>query len=81
MNETNFYIFGPLAGGDPSYYNIDKGWIYEFEDATPFTGEILTLPLPQGTTCVMALSTDFEPLEQYDPLSHKGSNNFFQQSY
>jgi len=81
MNERNFYIFGPLSGGDPSYYNIDQGWVYEFEDATPFTGEILTLPLPQGTIAVLALSDDFEPLDQYDHVPSKESNNFFQKTY
>jgi hypothetical protein len=70
-----FYIIGPLVGEDPTFYCIGEGWILEFENATPFTGEVLTLPLPEGAIGVMPFSNENEPLAQYNTLPLSGSQN------
>jgi hypothetical protein len=66
--DSSFYILGQLFGEDPTYWNIDTGWTIDYYNATPFTGEILTLPLPRGATGVMPFSSDNEPLAQYNTL-------------
>lgn len=74
MNDTSFYIIGPLVGKDfVTYWNLDQGWVMEFELATPFPKEILTLcPLPVETTCILEISIEGEPLAQYNPLPYRG---------
>ena len=67
-NDPSFYILGPLVGEDITFYQLGEGWILEFENATPFTGEILTLPLPTGATSVMPFSSENEPLAQLNTL-------------
>jgi hypothetical protein len=81
MIPAEFYILGPRVGEELTYWNLDKGWVTEFAEGTPFTGEILTLPLPEGATNVMAFSSASEPLAQSDPLPGGGAVNFFHKSY
>jgi len=85
MIPAEFYILGPRVSEELTYWNLDKGWVTEFAEGTPFTGEILTLPLPWGTTHVMAFSSASEPLDQYT-LLHRGegfgdNGNFFYKRY
>jgi hypothetical protein len=82
MLNADFYILGPHDGDDITFWNIDKGWVTDFALGTPFTGEILTLPLPEGSVCVIPFSSASEPLAQYNPLPGGGAvENFFQKTY
>ncbi len=81
---VEYYILGRYKGIDLTYWNLDSGWVTEFADGSPFTAEILSLPLPEGSIAVMAFSSDSEPLAQYDLV--KGVSvgeglNFFKKSY
>ena len=66
-----FHILGPMVGEDLTFWNVDHGWV-DYTESTPFTGEILTLPLPPGATGVMPFSGNNEPLAQYDTLPGEG---------
>lgn len=83
MNEPAFYILGPLTDSqEPTFWNLDEGWVDDFDKATPFSGDILTVPLPGGMTCIMPFSETGEPLAQFDPLpGGGGGQNFFEKSY
>lgn len=70
--DPSFYILGPLVGDNLTFYSIDKGWVLEFDNASPFTGEILTLTLPTGATSVMPFSSENEPLDQLNTLPGGG---------
>ena len=71
-SDPYFHILGPMIGEEPTFWNIDKGWV-DYNSSTPFTGEILTLPLPEGSTGVMPFSSENEPLAQYNSLPDGGS--------
>lgn len=82
MNTPEFYILGPRIDNDLTFWNMDKGWVTDFGEGTPFTKEIMTLPLPVGSANIMAFSSASEPLAQYDLVpSGVGSGNFFHKSY
>lgn len=83
MNESNFFIIGPLNDSEePTFWNIDEGWTDNFDKATPFSGDILTDPLPKGTTCIIPFSKEGQPLAQFGPLTgSRGNQNFFEKSY
>ena len=66
-SDPYFHILGPMVGEELTFWNIDHGWV-DYFDSTPFTGEILTLPLPEGATGVMPFSGENEPVAQYNTL-------------
>jgi len=69
MNKEGYYILGPYFNGNPMYWNKkDQGWVIEFEDATPYTKDILTKPLPREASCIMQFSSNNEPIAQFDIL-------------
>jgi hypothetical protein len=80
---AEYYIVGRPSGIDLSFWNLDKGWVTEFAEGSPFTEEILTLPLPEGAVAVIAFSSDSEPVAQFNPFpSGEGNNiNFFSKVY
>ena len=74
MKELNFYIVGPPASNDePTYWNVDRGWVIDPIKATPFTGEVLCRPSPEGTQIIIVieglLSQATEAVASYEPLS------------
>jgi hypothetical protein len=89
INCTGYYILGPKFHEDPMYWNKeDHGWVIEFENATPFSKDILTSPMPRDATCIMKFSNTGEPLAQFDILPLRGLVklkswfiNFFHKSY
>lgn len=73
MPEASFYIFGPeTAREELTYWNADRGWVTDFNQATPFDGSILASPLPEGTEAVLPCLPDGTPLAQYDLLPPPG---------
>jgi len=83
MKDLDFYILGPRVGDELTYWNLDKGWVTDFGDASAFPKEILTLPLPEGATTVMPFSSASEPMSQFNLLPGGGVGvvNFFQKVY
>jgi hypothetical protein len=79
MTEPSFYIFGPeTAREELTYWNTDRGWVTNFDKATPFDGSILASPLPEGTEAVLPCAPDGTPLAQYDllpPLGETGNES------
>jgi hypothetical protein len=79
--EPSFYLVGPKGGNDePTYWNVDHGWVESLEDASPLTSDILTQPLPPGVSTLLLL-TPGEGVAQLDPIGEEGSVNFFAKSY
>jgi len=69
MKDLDFYILGPKSDSDtPTYWNVDKGWVEEFDDATPFPPDILTVNSPINSIGIMPCSSDGEPKGFYTPL-------------
>lgn len=90
MNKEGYYILGPKFHKDPMFWNkSDQGWVIEFENATPFSKDILTSSMPRGATCIMQFSSDAEPMSQFDILPPTRGlarlknivTNFFHKSY
>ena len=80
MMNPSFYIVGPQNGAeDPTYWNVDLGWVEDFEDATPMTSDILTHPLPQGVSALLLFTP--EGVSQLTPMGGEGHQNFFTKSY
>lgn len=85
-NKPSFYIFGPLYDEEPLYWNVDRGWVRNFNKATPFPETIQFESLPPGTSCLMLISEEGEPLTQLDlvcPLfpSNPSPTQIFQKVY
>jgi len=85
MSEPAFFILGPDTDPDSNtFWNVDHGWVTDFDKATPFDGSILTSPLPEGATAVMPISKVDGVLAQLDILPGGGGlteGNFFEKSY
>ena len=60
----SFYIICQCLPSDesPFYWNTERGWIDEFEKATRFNRNILTLPPPRGATSIIELNEVGRPL-------------------
>ena len=63
-----------LEGDVLTFWNIDRGWIDDYFTATPFNGEILTLPLPIGATGVMPFTHSNEP-KGFFPIEEESIQN------
>ena len=68
MPKTTFIIIGPFVDETLLYWNVDKWeWVSDYNDASHFPQEILTLPLPRGVSSVMEVLEDGEPVTNYTP--------------
>ncbi len=86
MNSAPYYIIcGPFNKDHGcTYWSMSRGWIgsEDFYDADIFPVDILTLPLPVGSTGVMAFKSNAEPIGQFNILSMGGvGGNIFEKTY
>ena len=85
MKIDSYVILGPWDEHHGStYWNMEKGWVHDFYEADIYSIDIFTVPLPEGSTGIMASSVTGEPLGQYDLATSPGgggSINFFEKSY
>ena len=79
--EPSFYIVGPIGEhAEPTYWNVDQGWVEDFNDATPLTADILTQPLPPGVSCLILHPTE-QGIIQLDPIEERGAQKIFVKTY
>ena len=86
MNSAPYYLIcGPFHEDHGcTFWSMEKGWVdsEDFYSADIFPADIMTLPLPEGATGIMAFKSDAEPVAQFDLLPRGGVvENFFTKSY
>jgi len=68
MKINNFVILGPIDDESPTYWNMYEGWTIHLGEATTFPKDILSLPLPQGSTGMLEYqSHNAIPINLYYP--------------
>lgn len=54
--ETQFIVAGPVVNEEQTYWNNDRQWVTFLAEATTFPHDILTSPLPIGSSGIMELT-------------------------
>lgn len=65
MPNTNFLITKTCPCGEILYWTGRGLWLHEYEQAVKFPRDILTIPLPPGTSCILEVTDEGEPVAQY----------------
>lgn len=66
--KTQFVITGPVTNEEQTYWNMDRQWVTYLAEATTFPHDILTSPLPPGSSGVMELTLTGEYVKFYETL-------------
>lgn len=61
-NEKQYVIAG-ADHGEPTWWNIEHGWVTEFEEATTFPIGLFGEPLPPGSTGILEMTLTGEMVE------------------
>jgi len=57
--------------GEPTelvYWNVDCGWVHDFDEASLFPRDILGQPLPRGASCILEVTEEGEPVDQFSVI-------------
>jgi hypothetical protein len=50
------------------YWNVDTGWTLNFDEASLFPRDIIMQPLPQGSSSILEVTEEGEPMIQYSVI-------------
>jgi len=65
MKETSFILTKTCPCGEILYWVGDGLWLHEYDQAVKFPGGIFSCPLPPGTSCILEIRWDGEPVAEY----------------
>ena len=74
--EHQCLLCGPIIEDEPTYWNVDLGWVNKEDEASRLPMEIMNLPLPRGTSAILE-ETYYGQVIAFHPVPPMGEGVYF----